>query len=113
MPIQLDPNKLFHGVYPGGITGEEDDITPQLVDEYEHAVRRQVAWIYFSHNWYKVRTFPRATVDWILARGRLPFIRLMLRSDNENPCPDPEYTLDAINRGVTTLIADIEKCLAG
>ncbi|SRR6266516_17655 len=99
MTIQLDPNKLYHGIYPGGMTGEEDDITPHLVDEYEDTVRRRVAWIYFSHNWYKGHTFPRTTVDWILARGRLPFIRLMLRSTNENPRPEPQYTLEAINNG--------------
>jgi hypothetical protein len=99
MTVQLDPNKLYHGVYPGGVTGEEDDITPQLVAEYEDAAGRPAAWIYFSHNWYKGPAFPRSTVDWIVAQHKLPFIRLMLRSGNENPCPDPRYTIAAINRG--------------
>ncbi|MDH4180106.1 MAG: hypothetical protein OEV33_06305, partial [Armatimonadota bacterium] len=27
--------KLYHGVYPGGTTGEEDDITREQVESYE------------------------------------------------------------------------------
>ena len=29
---------LYHGVYPGGPSGDEDDITPELLAEYENAV---------------------------------------------------------------------------
>lgn len=99
MSIPLDPTRLYHGVYPGGSTGAEDDITPELVTEYERAVGRTVAWIYFSHNWYQGRTFPLATARWIRDRGCIPFIRLMLRSDDDNPRPEPEYTLEAIANG--------------
>jgi hypothetical protein len=99
MPIQLDPSRLYHGVYPGGATGTEDDVTDALVNEYEQAAGRKAAWVYFSHNWYNGSDFPRKTADWIHARGSLPFIRLMLRSDADNPCPDPTYTLKAINDG--------------
>lgn len=99
MPIKLDSNKLYHGVYPGGQTGEEDDITSALVDEYEQAAGRSVAWVYFSHNWYNGTDFPQKTADWIRSRGSLPFIRLMLRSRSDNPCPDPTYTLTEINAG--------------
>ena len=42
--------KYYHGVYPGGISGEEDDITSADVAAYETAVGRKVAWVYFSHN---------------------------------------------------------------
>ena len=99
MPIQLDPERLYHGVYPGGESGAEDDITSELVEEYEQAAGRRAAWIYFSHNWYNGADFPRLTAEWIRARGSLPFIRLMLRSRDDNPCPDPTYTLKAINEG--------------
>ena len=32
------PGKLYHGVYPGGVTGEEDDITPADLTSYESTV---------------------------------------------------------------------------
>ena len=70
----------YHGVYPGGRTGWEDDITPADLDAYEGAAGREVAWVYFSDNWFRRdRTFPTATATWIRERGALPFIRLMLR----------------------------------
>jgi hypothetical protein len=65
MAIQIDPTKLYHGVYPGGASGLEDDITPELVQEYEELSGRRVAWVYFSHNWYNGRKFPIDTVDWM------------------------------------------------
>ena len=41
---------LLHGVFPGGKTGEEDDLTPRDVDIYENTVGRRVSWVYFSNN---------------------------------------------------------------
>ena len=101
MSIKLEPNRYYHGVFPGGgsMSGSEDEITPELVDIYERAVGRTVAWIYFSHNWYQGKHFPLNTAQWIAERGVIPFIRLMLRSNENNPCPDPEYTLKNINNG--------------
>lgn len=91
--------QILHGVYPGGQTGEEDDITPADVDAYEHAVGHRVAWVYFSNNWYKNRAFPAQTARWIRNRGATPYIRLMLRSDSEQNHREPVFTLQAIARG--------------
>ncbi len=77
------PGLLYHGVYPGGRTGHEDDLTPADVDAYEAASGARVAWIYFSNNWYRERTFPAATATWIRERGAVPWIRLMLRSSTD------------------------------
>ena len=49
MPIEVDPEKVYHGVYPGVDTGGEDEITPQSPEDYEHAAGRKAAWVYFSH----------------------------------------------------------------
>lgn len=74
----------YHGVYPGGRTGWEDDITPADVDAYEAAAGREVAWVYFSHNWFRRdRSFPTATASWVRDRDAVPFIRLMLRGRGE------------------------------
>jgi hypothetical protein len=75
--------KLYHGVYPGGISGEEDDITAKDVATYEQTVGKKAAWVYFSHNWFRGREFPEATAAWIRDGGAVPFIRLMLRSSVE------------------------------
>ena len=50
--------KLYHGVYPGGITGEEDNITPADLSSYQATVHKTAAWVYFSDNWYRSRSFP-------------------------------------------------------
>jgi hypothetical protein len=89
----------YHGVYPGGQSGTEDDLTPNDVTSYEQSVGTKVAWVYFSNNWYVSSLFPLKTVTWIREGGAVPFIRLMLRSSADNPTPDPRYTLDAILAG--------------
>jgi len=93
---------FYHGVYPGGSSGEEDDITIQDVRSYEKTVGCDVAWVYFSNNWYRQRTFPKETAAWIRDAGKTPFIRLMLRSGVEpkkRRAGDAVYTLQAISDG--------------
>ncbi len=98
---QLAPaaGRLLHGVYPGGKTGYEDDITPQTVRSYTKAVGRPVAWVMFSNNWFSNRSFPMKKARWIRQRDATPYIRLMLRSDTEQDHREPLFTLDAILRG--------------
>ena len=98
-PVLPVAGKYYHGVYPGGITGDEDDITAQDIDSYETTVGKQVAWVFFSHNWFNGRAFPSGLVDMIHGRGSTPYIRLMLRSDTDETTPETVYTLDAILRG--------------
>lgn len=91
--------KLYHGVFPGGSTGAEDDITNADIAGYETSVAHRVAWVYLSNNWYASRKFPWAKARMIRNRGSVPYIRLMLRSSPDNPRPEPLYTLDRILRG--------------
>lgn len=98
--IPLPPSGfLYHGVYPGGVTGEEDDITLADVTAYETAAGKRAAWVYFSHNWYYGRAFPAATAAWIRDHGSVPYIRLMLRSNPEQGRADPVYSLSRILSG--------------
>lgn len=90
---------LLSGVFPGGYSGNEDDITPAQVQNYERLVGKRVAWVMFSHNWYQGRAFPVQTASWIRAQGATPYIRLMLRSDTELNHREPLYTLRAIENG--------------
>ncbi|MDX2007670.1 MAG: glycosyl hydrolase [Meiothermus sp.] len=101
-PLTLMPpaaGQLYHGVYPGTDSGNEDDMQPSDLEAYEAAVGRRAAVVYFSNNWYNGRGFPAETAAWIRARGAVPYVRLMLRSDSEINRPEPLYTLEAILRG--------------
>jgi len=99
-PLNLPPNgKLYHGIYPGGITGEEDDLTLEDLRSYERAAGKSAAWVYFSHNWFHGRKFPVETASWIHQAGSIPYIRLMLRSDAEGDQADPVYSLSSILEG--------------
>ena len=92
--------RFYHGCYPGGISGEEDDLTERDVQTYEGIVGQKVAWVYFSNNWYADRGFPFKTAKWIRAHGAVPYIRLMLRSRNHSVGkPEKAFTLQAIIDG--------------
>jgi hypothetical protein len=104
MPIPHDPARLYHGVFPGIETGEEDRVTPETQREYEEAAGRAAAWVYFSHNWYNGEGFPTDKAQWIHEHRRIPFIRLMMRANatqpsGDRPDPDPVYSLKSINDG--------------
>ena len=99
IPLPAD-NEFYHGVYPGGITGEEDDLTLNDLLSYERHVGKKAAWVFFSHNWYKDRTFPLETAAWVRAAGSVPYVRLMLRSDAEQFHAEPVFTLKRIVKGV-------------
>lgn len=90
---------MYHACYPGGVTGEEDDITTNELTSYEQAAGKSAAWVYFSHNWYRDRHFPIATATWIRNAGSIPYIRLMLRSDAVQGNTEPTFTLDRIIEG--------------
>jgi len=90
--------QIYHAVFPGGRTGEEDDITPEDLESYEQTVGKTAAWVYFSNNWYRDRHFPLATATWIRDSGSVPFIRLMLR-DKPFRERNRHFTLDRIIQG--------------
>jgi endo-alpha-1,4-polygalactosaminidase (GH114 family) len=87
--------KLYHAVFPGDAneSGEEDDVTLATLQSYEQYVGKSAAWVYFSHNWFRGRTFPVTTTTWIRNAGAVPFIRLMLRSSAEQGIVEPTFTL--------------------
>ncbi len=95
-----EQGQYYHGVYPGGVSGEEDDISLEGLVSYETAVGRKAAWVYFSHNWYQNRSFPLETVSWIKDSGSVPFIRLMLRSSAEIYTEETVFSLENIVNGV-------------
>ena len=94
------PGKLYHGIFPGSPTSSrEDEMVRGDVTGYQALVEKRVAWVYFSQNWYLGRQFPLATATWIRKTGAVPFIRLMLRSSDDQNVAEPLFTVQAILAG--------------
>ena len=96
--------KLYHGLYWGGIgTDEHDptehDVTPNDVARYEQAVGKQTTWVYFANNWFESRKFPAAMCNWIRDLQKVPYVRLMLRSDVDQRHREMKFTLQKIIAG--------------
>ena len=72
---------------------------PQDVDHYEKTVGAKTTWIYFSDNWFESRKFPAAICSWIRDLGKIPYLRLMLRSDVDQLHAEKVFTLDKIVAG--------------
>jgi hypothetical protein len=110
LPGQIPPlapppsGKLYHGFYWGGVGTDthdpsEHDVGPEDVARYENGVRKQTAWIYFSDNWFESRRFPSDMCGWIRGLGKVPYIRLMLRSDVDQKHAEKRFTLRKIIAG--------------
>lgn len=103
-PVQPPPaGKLYHGLYfdepKNGHDPTEADVTPSDVSRFEEAVGKKAAWVFFSDNWVKSRRFPVEICSWIRDLGKLPYVRLMLRSDLEQEHRETLFTLANIVAG--------------
>jgi hypothetical protein len=104
-PIAPPPSgKLYQGFYYDGIGTDihdptEHDVTPADVEHYEQIVGAKTTWVYFSDNWFESRAFPQATCDWIRGLGKIPYVRLMLRSSVDQSRPEKIFTLKKIVAG--------------
>src|SRR6266513_3348503 len=104
-PVVVPPaGKLYHGLYWGGVGTDthdptEHDVTPNDVARYEHAVGKKAAWIYFSNNWFESRKFPAEMCGWIHGLGKVPYVRLMLRSDVDQRHLEKVFSLQKIIAG--------------
>lgn len=95
--------KLYQGLYFDEPAKEHDptehDIKPEDVARFESAVGKKAVWIFFSDNWFEDRKFPAATCTWIRDLGKVPYVRLMLRSDAEQEHAEKLFTLQNIIAG--------------
>ena len=105
-PRLLSPpaGKLYHGCYWGGVGTDthdptEHDVTPADSERYEEAVGAKAAWVYFSSNWFESRKFPIETCRWIRDLGKVPYVRLMLRSDVDQKHGEKNFSLQKIIGG--------------
>jgi hypothetical protein len=91
--------KLYHGVMAEDPNLGDEEVSPESLAQYEEAVGKRVAIVYFTNNWYVSRELPRATAEWIAERGCVPFVRLMMRSSWRQNRPERRFTLKRIIKG--------------
>lgn len=89
--------KKYHGAFPD-FEGTEDIVSQTRIHIFEDMVGKEIAWAYFSNNWGNELKFPTSDINEILATGKIPFIRMLSRSDVET-LPDPKYDLIDIIEG--------------
>jgi len=95
--------KLYQGLYfdeaKPGHDPTEHEVTASDVARFEETLGTKTAWVFFSNNWFESRKFPRETCDWIRSLGKVPYVRLMLRSDGEQDRAEKTFTLANILAG--------------
>jgi Glycosyl hydrolase family 26 len=95
--------KLYQGLYfdepAPGRDPTEHDVTAGDVVRFEQTLGTKTAWIFFSNNWSESRKFPVAMCEWIREIGKVPYLRLMLRSDLEQDHAEKTFTLAHILAG--------------
>jgi len=91
-------SKIYHAAYPD-FGGTEDVVTPSAIQDFESKSGKNITWAYFSNNWMDNIKFPSEAVNTIKTTGKIPFIRLMPRSNWEDTQADPKYTMQKIIDG--------------
>lgn len=95
--------KLYHGFYFDEPAAEHDptehDVTVADLGLFEKTLATKTAWVFFSDNWFESRRFPSVTCGWIRAAGKVPYVRLMLRSDLEQSRAEKVFSLANILAG--------------
>lgn len=89
---------IYHAAYPD-FGGTEDMVSSQRINDFEALVGKDIVWAYFSNNWYDSIQFPATTVTAIHEAGKIPFIRIMPRTNFDEGGPDPNYTMQRIIDG--------------
>ena len=96
--VALPPlGKLYQGLYfdepAAGRDPTEHDVSAADVARFEQALGTKTVWVFFSNNWSESREFPATTCDWIRGLGKVPYVRLMLRSDLEQSHAEKTFSL--------------------
>ncbi len=89
---------IYHSAFPD-FGGTEDVVSRESILAFETLVKKNIIWAYFSNNWYNKIQFPKTEVDIIKNSGKIPFIRLMPRTNFDEGGPDPNYTMQRIIDG--------------
>jgi hypothetical protein len=91
-------NGVYHSAFPD-MGPSEDVVTVERVKDFEKLAGKEIAWAYFSDNWFDGIHFPWDETEAIRKAGSIPFIRIMPRSDWSDDKQDPQYSLQNIIDG--------------
>jgi hypothetical protein len=89
---------IYHAAFPD-FGGTEDVVSAQKIIDFERLVNKDIVWTYFSNNWYNDIQFPSSEVAIIHSENKIPFIRMMPRTNFDEGGPDPNYTMQKIIDG--------------
>ena len=90
--------KIYHAAFPY-FGDTEEVVTTNVMADFEQLATKKITWAYFSDNWLKGITFPKDNVETISKFGRVPFIRIMSRSNWDGGAVEPKYTMQRIIDG--------------
>ena len=94
----VSSNGIYHSAYPD-FGGTEDQVSASRILEFEELAEKKITWAYFSNNWYNSIAFPLSSVSIIHNAGKVPFVRMMPRTDFDEGGPDENYTMQKILNG--------------
>lgn len=95
--VLLPPEQgIYHSAFPD-FGGPESFVTRDRLRDFERLVDKDIAWAYFSDNWFNGIGFPTQAVEVISQYKRVPFIRMMARSNYKQK--PSKYTLQKILNG--------------
>ena len=93
-----DSGRIYHAAFPD-LGGTEDKVSAKKIHAFEKLVNKDIAWVYFSNNWYQHISFPKGAVAAIEKLGKVPFVRMMARSNFDESVADPRYAMQKIIDG--------------
>ena len=90
---------IYFGAFPD-FGGLEDNVSGGRIMDFEELAGKQIVWACFSNNWIDGITYPKDAVHTIHDQGKIPFVRLMPRSDLEQYHAEKTYSMQNIIDGV-------------
>ena len=91
-------SRIYFGAFPD-FGGPEDEVSTKRVFDFERLAKKNIAWAYFSQNWFNGIVYPQKAIHAIEAAGTIPFVRLMPRSSEEQFKSEPKFNLQNIIDG--------------
>jgi hypothetical protein len=90
--------KIYRAAFPD-FGGPEEGVTAEKIADFERESGQPLSWAYFSNNWDRGIEFPADNVRIIREAGRVPFIRMMARSNFSEGHADKRYTMQSFLDG--------------
>ncbi len=96
--LPVDEDKIYFGAFPD-FGGSEDNVTNSRLLEFENLAGKNIAWAYFSQNWFNGISYPKESIHIIEEQNIIPFVRLMPRSSEEEFKEEDNFNLQNIIDG--------------